>query len=234
MKIERVSEHIWSLRAWMIIPIRVWLVVHKYGVTLVDAGIGTMAPGIVRAVNKLEAGPLTNVLLTHGHSDHVGALRRIVQSTATAVGRSLPVFAHPTEIPYMEGDLPYPGRKSAQPTVPIGLVQPLVEAADGRLAKIGALRPYWTPGHSPGHVVYYHEQDRVLLGGDLLMSRRGQPRPPMAMFTGNMAQALGSADIVRHLRPLRLEVAHAGPVFDAASKMGNLRPSVTCTNTEEF
>ena len=42
MKVKKVSEHIWSLKTWMIIPIHVWIVVDKEGITLVDAGIPMM------------------------------------------------------------------------------------------------------------------------------------------------------------------------------------------------
>ena len=38
MRVEKISEHIWSLKAWMFIPIHVWVVEEKDGVTLVDAG----------------------------------------------------------------------------------------------------------------------------------------------------------------------------------------------------
>ncbi|GGH87496.1 hypothetical protein JOD43_000848 [Pullulanibacillus pueri] len=40
MKVEQISEHIWSLKSWMGIPIHVWVVKGQEGVTLVDAGVG--------------------------------------------------------------------------------------------------------------------------------------------------------------------------------------------------
>ncbi len=33
MAIEKVSEHIWSIRTWMIIPVTVWLVEESDGLT---------------------------------------------------------------------------------------------------------------------------------------------------------------------------------------------------------
>ena len=105
MKVEKVSDHIWSLKTWIIIPIHVWIVVDKEGITLVDGGIPMMSNGIMKSMNQLEAGPLQKILLTHGHSDHVGALKNILSET------KVPVYAHQIEIPYMEGDLIYPRRK---------------------------------------------------------------------------------------------------------------------------
>lgn len=73
MKAEHISEHVWSLKAW-VIPIHVWIVIEEDGFTLVDAGIPMMAKGIMKFIKQLNAGPLRRILLTHGHSDHVPGL----------------------------------------------------------------------------------------------------------------------------------------------------------------
>lgn len=211
MKATRVSEHIWSLHVWAGLPIRVWVVREPEGVTLVDAGIAMMARGIARFIRRLDAGPLQRIVLTHGHSDHVGALNALLREWP------VPVFAHRIELPYMEGQAPYPRRKKAVASVARGVVQPLPEDGDA-LRPVGVLQPYLTPGHAPGHVVYYHERDRVLLAGDLFTSRRGRLRRPIPMFTADMAEAVRSGAIVERLRPLRLEVCHGGPVFDPAAQ----------------
>lgn len=93
------------------------------------------------------------------------------------------------------------------------------EDRTGRLETISGLTPYLAPGHSPGHVVYHHEADGVLLAGDLFTSRGGSLRRPMPMFTGDMATAVESARIVGVLTPKRLEVCHGGPVFDPADQL---------------
>lgn len=213
MKAEQISQSVWSLSTWLVIPIRVWVVVEPDGVTLIDAGMPFMAKGILSFLEQLNAGPLKRILLTHGHSDHVGAVKRILQS------RQVPVYAHPSEIPYMEGKLPYPRRKKAEVTVAPGLVQPLREAEAGTLATIGGLAPYHTPGHSPGHVAYYHEEDRVLLAGDLFTSKGGKLHRPMPLFTADMAEALKSSLILRQLRPIHLEICHGKPVKNPAEQL---------------
>lgn len=207
MKITQISEHVWSLKTWIIIPIHVWIVIDEDGVTLVDAGIPTMAKGILECVEKLDAGPLQRIVLTHGHSDHVGAINRILETC------SVPVYAHPIEIPYMEGELPYPRRKKAAPSVTKGLTQVLHQSEQGNLQSIGGLTPYLTPGHSPGHVVYYHEKDQVLLAGDLFTSKNGQLNRPMAIFTADMREAILSSDILLELNPQHLEICHGEPVY---------------------
>lgn len=212
MKVERVSEHIWSLCVWVLIPVRVWLVKGPDGVSLVDAGLPFMARGILRTVDALGLGPLTRILLTHGHADHVGAILGIQKHV------TVPVYAHRIELPYMEGDKAYPRRKKARPSVPKGLVAPLLETSSGSLQDVAGLTPYLTPGHSPGHVVYFHKEDRVLIGGDLAMTKHGALRPPIAMFTSDMDSAIRSMDILRQLEPARLEVCHADPIEQPAQR----------------
>lgn len=58
MRFRQVSAHIYSLRAWIIVPIHVWLVKDQEGLTLVDAGISPMTRGILRAVERIGHGPI--------------------------------------------------------------------------------------------------------------------------------------------------------------------------------
>lgn len=212
MKMRKVSEHIWSLQTWLLFPITVWLVKEEDGVTLVDAGLSTMAKGIRAAIESTGIGPLKRIALTHGHSDHVGAIPRLLKHWP-----GVPVYAHRLEIPHMEGELPYPGRRKPVAFLPRGLAEALPESADGRLERVGGLQPHWTPGHAPGHVAYYHEEDRVLLAGDLFNARKGRLRFPM--FTFEKARALESSLIVRELSPEHLEVCHGGPVRRPAEQL---------------
>ncbi|MCF6136526.1 MBL fold metallo-hydrolase [Pseudalkalibacillus berkeleyi] len=213
MEIKQISEHIWSLKTWMIVPIHVWIVKGEDGVTLVDAGIGNMGKGILKFVKALDAGPLNRIVLTHGHPDHVGAIKKILAETDVSV------YAHKIEIPYMEGKLAYPGRKKASASVEEHLAQPLEEDELGTLKTIGGLIPYLTPGHAPGHVVYYHPKDQVLLAGDLFTSKSDKLYRPMPMFTYDMEEAVRSSRIVGKLKPKRLEVCHGKAVLNPAEHL---------------
>ena len=134
IRAKQVSEHIWSLKTWMIIPIHVWIVIDEDGVTLVDAGIPMMAKGIMKFIKQLNAGPLRRILLTHGHPDHVGAVKAIMTQN------KVPVYAHEIEIPYMEGKLLYPKRKKLANNLPKQLAKPLPENEHVMLKTMGG--PY--------------------------------------------------------------------------------------------
>jgi glyoxylase-like metal-dependent hydrolase (beta-lactamase superfamily II) len=222
MKIEQISPHIYVLKSWLLFPVRVWVVIDEHGVTLVDAGMPFMAKGILKFIDSLNAGPLQRILLTHGHGDHVGSIHKIRERYP------VPVFAHEIEIPYMEGALPYPRRKKAESSVTPGLAHTLPTDEKGDLQSFGSLKPYFAPGHSPGHVVFYHEQDRVLLCGDLFTSKKGKLHRPMPLFTADMTEAVRSSRIVEQLKPHRLEVCHGEPVFEAATQVdGYIRATVS-------
>ena len=122
---------------------------------LIDAGLPGIAPVIRQAVaarfgdRKPDA-----VILTHGHIDHVGALESVLQEW------DIPVYAHPLELPYLNGTASYPppdthvggGAMSAMaglfPRRPIDVtrwLRPLPE--DGSLPSM----PGWRWLHTPGH-----------------------------------------------------------------------------------
>ena len=128
MKIERISEHVWSLSTWMIIPIHIWAIEEEDGITLVDAGISMMTKGIVAFAEKRIGRPLRRIVLTHGHSDHVGAVKGLLEKYPDVT-----VYAHAIEIPYMEGRTAYPRRKKAAQSLQPGLARPLPFANDGSL-----------------------------------------------------------------------------------------------------
>lgn len=225
MRIEQISPSTWSLTTWvpLLFPVRIWIVTDENGLTLIDAGLSTMARGVLRFIDRLGRGPLQRILLTHSHGDHVGALKAVLKRW------DVPVYLHPAEIPHAEGVTPHPGRKRAKAVIPPGIAQPLPGAevvnhstseAPTILTPVAGLTPHWTPGHSPGHVAYHHQADDLLLAGDLFTSRRGLLRPPMAMFTSDMAQAKASGiRIVERVAPARLEVSHGGPVFNPAQQL---------------
>ena len=126
---------------------------------------------------------------------------------------------HEHELVYAEGREPYPGRSKAQQTLKPGTAT----ALEMNSQPIGGLVPYHTPGHSPGHVAYFHPADGVLLAGDLFTSRRGELRPPIAMFTSDMAQAIESAEILNHLSPKHLEICHGEPITNPAEQLDEYR-----------
>ena len=146
---------------------------------LVDAGMPHSANEIFSVIEErfgTDSRPKA-IILTHGHFDHVGAIIELVQRW------DVPVYAHELEMPFLTGKTSYP---EPDPTVeggtiakmspmfpinPINLgnhVLPL--PADGSVPHMPGFRWIHTPGHSPGHVSLFREEDRALIAGDAFVT----------------------------------------------------------------
>src|SRR2546430_14769453 len=71
---------------------------------LIDAGLPTSARRIFKIAEQ-RFGRKTRpaaIILTHGHFDHVGSLRKLLKRW------DVPVYAHPLELPYLTGKSDYP------------------------------------------------------------------------------------------------------------------------------
>lgn len=152
---------------------------NEDGWTLIDAGMPKSAEAIIKEAEE-RFGPGARpkaILLTHGHFDHVGAIIELIKHW------NVPVYAHEAEIPYLTGKRSYPepdatvegglvARMSPYfPTEPIQLgeyVQVLPQ--DGSVPTLEGWRWVHTPGHSPGHVSFFREEDKALIAGDAFVT----------------------------------------------------------------
>lgn len=189
--------------------------VYVAGGTIVDAGTRHAAQRILRATADL---PITAHAVTHGHSDHQGS------SAALVAKLGVPFWA-----PAGEADALRSGRDDAlSPQNAITRWQarhwrgPAV-AVDRELAEGDALDAGFvvveTPGHSPGHLSYWREEDRTLIAGDVLFGRHpitGRPglHEPPSRFTMDVARNRASIRRVAELRPKLMVFGHGRPQRD--------------------
>lgn len=148
---------------------------------LIDAGLPNSASEIRSVVQERfgEGSKPSAIILTHGHFDHVGGLVDLVKEW------DVPVYAHKEELPYLTGEKSYPqpdgtveGGLLAKispmyPNEPIQLgdyAQALPE--DQSVPGLSEWKWIHTPGHSPGHVSFFRENDQTLLAGDAFITVR--------------------------------------------------------------
>lgn len=203
---------------------------------LIDAGLPGTASLIINAAEQ-RFGPNARpaaIILTHGHFDHVGALKTLAERW------DVPIYAHPLELPYLDGRAAYP---PPDPTVGGGLMallsplyprgpfnvrhwlQPL--PADGGVPHMPSWRWLHTPGHAPGHVSLWRAADRALIAGDAFITTKQESAlavatqriemhgPPM-YFTPDWQQARRSVERLAALEPEFVITGHGRPVMGAA------------------
>ncbi|MGG3455600.1 MBL fold metallo-hydrolase [Paenibacillus rhizolycopersici] len=198
-------------------PVNCYLVEEEDGVTLIDAALPYSSKGILQAVQEIGK-PLTRIILTHVHDDHVGAL--------DALKAKLPevaVYVSARDARLMDGDVSLdPG----EPTSPIrgGVPKKLVTRADVTFTdgdRIGSLLAVAAPGHTPGSFALLDTRSGALVAGDAFQTRAGiavsgtvRPLFPFpALATWHKVTALASARKLAGLKPSLLAVGH-GPVLE--------------------
>jgi glyoxylase-like metal-dependent hydrolase (beta-lactamase superfamily II) len=193
-------------------PVNCYLVEEKEGLTLIDAALPYSVKGILKAAAKIGK-PITRIVLTHAHEDHVGALDALKLALP-----QVPVYASVRDARLMEGDrslLPGEPNLPIKGSVPKKLkTRPDVLVHEGD--RIGSLQAIGSPGHTPGSMSFLDTRTRALIAGDAFQTRAGiavsgQLRfwfPFLAFATWSKEAALASARILREHRPSVLAVGH--------------------------
>ena len=205
--------------------------VYVAGGVIVDAGTRYASRRILRTI-KATNFPVTAHAVTHGHCDHQGS------SAALTTALGVPLWAPAGEADAVRsGDL--------GPLGPVDLVTRWQLLVTGRAPRrsvarelregddgVVGFRVLETPGHSPGHLSYWRESDRVLIAGDVLFGRhpttgrRGLHEPPTE-FTLDPERNRASIRRVAALRPSLTVFGHGRPWrdTDALERFADALPS---------
>ncbi len=207
--------------------INAYLVREGDELTLIDALNPRGQKRILKAAASLNA-PITKIVLTHAHPDHVGSLDALLKALPDAeliVGRRESRLLAGERDP--EGDEPTDVKQppklktKAEPTR-------LVDAGD----MIGSLQVIAAPGHSPGQIALLDTRDDALICGDAYSTVGGVATtagpyvkfPLPGFVTWHRPTALQTARELRDLNPSRLAPGHGkvvkdpGPAMDVAIK----------------
>nr|WP_106781205.1 MBL fold metallo-hydrolase [Lysinibacillus timonensis] len=195
-----------------IFPVNCYLLEEQKELTLIDTGLSVSYKGIVGLVKKLNK-PLTNIILTHAHGDHVGSLDKLKQSFPNAI-----VSISKRDARLLRGDFSLDEHEAKMP-IKGDFAKNLKTRPDQLLDegdKIGSLEVITTPGHTPGSIALLETNNQMLIVGDALQTRGkvaicGQIVPlfPFPTFgTWNKEAALESAKKIYNLNPSLLAVGH--------------------------
>ncbi|MDU0204467.1 MBL fold metallo-hydrolase [Paenibacillus sp. MAH-36] len=193
-------------------PVNCYLVEEENELTLVDAALPFSVKGILQAAESIGK-PITRIVLTHAHGDHIGALdglkKVLPQAKVYISRRDAKLLAGSKELEAGEPNLPIKGDvpKSVQ-------TKPDVLLKDGDY--VGSLQAISAPGHTPGSMAFMDVRSRALIAGDAFQVRGGVAVsglmkfwfPFPAMATWNKEVSLESARKLRQLSPSLLAVGH--------------------------
>ncbi len=205
---------------------------------LIDAGIPGRAGSIRRTVAERigEGSRPAAIILTHGHFDHVGNLKKLAEHW------DVPIFAHELEHPFLNGQKSYPppdpsvggglmARMAAlYPRGPIDVSRWLdVLPADGSVPAMPGWRWIHTPGHTPGHISLWRESDRTMIAGDAFITtnqesaygvatQKPELHGPPTYYTPNWDDAERSVKRLAALEPELAITGHGPPLRGAGMR----------------
>lgn len=170
---------------------------------LFDAGLPGMADAFKATLENAGAPlpRLTHIAITHSDTDHIGC----VAALRAAAPQHIEVVCHEAEKKYVECDVPPIRMTQMEATISNlpeehrarmeALVNSLREnywrfkatvdrtVTDGDTLPCG-VEAIYTPGHTPGHLCFYHRPSRTLIAGDALNVEDGKlvGAPRFTMF----------------------------------------------------
>lgn len=210
---QAVAAGVWLLRGAVPGRTNVFLIEDDGGVTVYDAGAVQMR-GAIRAA-AVRFGGIRRIVLGHADCDHRGG----------AAGLDAPVYCHPLERSAAQSPSPYRDYWNlsllsawARPLYPRmlaswngGALQIAGTLEEGD--QVAGFRVLHLPGHAPGLIGLFREEDGVALVSDLLYTLNPEtgignaahvPHPAFNLDTGQ------ARDAIRRLAALNPKVVWAG------------------------
>ncbi len=199
-RVQQVADGVWQLAGFPRNSINVYVL----GDVLIDSGTWLDRRRVLRQIAGLD---IAAHALTHAHFDHYGS------SHAVCTTLGVPLWCGADDVEAVQaGKMVVRGGHM----VPGGPAHP-VDRALREGDEVAGFTVLDTPGHSPGHVSYWREADRLLVCGDVMWGYNpfllsGGIREPFPLASPDPALNRRSARRLAELEPAVVCFGH-GPVL---------------------
>lgn len=205
-----------------VFPVNCYLVEEERELTLIDCALPYSYKAILQTAQKIGK-PVTRIILTHAHDDHVGSLDQLKEALP-----DVQVIISKRDHRLLKNNVCL---DSDEPDTPIrGGIPKNIKTEPDQLVqegdRIGSLQVIATPGHTPGSISLFDERSRAIIVGDALQTRGGVaisgdlrwwfPFPAWATWSPELA--LQSAKKISALNPSLVAVGH-GRMLEEPSAM---------------
>ena len=201
---RELADGVWQLNGWPANNINVYVL----GDVLIDSGLAVPPHRVLRQV--ADRG-ITAHALTHAHFDHYGT------SHAVCTQLGIPLWCGAADVEAVEaGKMVVRGGRM----VPAAKAHPVARALNEG-DEVAGFQVLDTPGHSPGHVSYWRESDRVLVCGDVMWGYNpflliGGLMEPWPVVSPDAKLNRESARRLAELEPALVCFGHGKPLRDTA------------------
>ena len=164
---------------------------------LIDTGDGRpeYLPVLERTLARVGCDGLQEIVLTHGHPDHIGGAAAVMERFG----------------PLRVSKLPWPGNDERYPIELTRIEDGCVIETEG-----ATLRGVHTPGHAPDHLCFVLEEEGSLFSGDNVLGVGTTVIPPAG---GSLLDYMASLERLLAEAPRPIYPAHGPRIADGVAKL---------------